>query len=461
MNGSMKPIYILLALSVVVMSCLVDASAQAIVQIASGSAVSYFIKSDGSLWKGDMGHQMALDRAGKLGHRSFFDKLENHTPYDLIVSNGVTTVAMNFQGDTFFVKHDGSLWAMGNNQGGFLGDGTFDTPKQPIQIVSGGVKAVACGEMFTIFLKDDGTVWGFGWSGDGELGVQNNSVMTPKKIIDGGVVAIAAGYLHSLFIKSDGSLWGMGNNGYGQLGMGEKANHSSQPVQIAASNVVSIAAAHYQSFFIKSDGSLWAMGLNQFGALGDCTTDWQYRPEQIVSNHVVAVTAGESGTLFLKKDGSLWAMGISWGTDYGEGIEFGVGSDAKCPTQIFAPNKSAIVAGYYYNAQLKNYANIWAGKFNNTPANLESANRKTTLASSGASLPGYNLITIELLKNGDVRLTYAGDAGVNYALDRSSSLGQPDWVSLVTNNAPVGGVLIMTNTPDTSKNNFWRIRTVR
>lgn len=457
MKRSMKPNCFLLAISLVVLPCAFDASAQSIVQIASDSGVSFFIKSDGSLWKGDFAHQLALDQAGKLGNRSFFDKLENHTPYDLIVSNGVTAVAMNGQHDTFFIKDDGSLWAMGNNDGGHLGDGTFDTPVHPIQIVSSGVKAVACGESFTIFLKDDGSVWGFGWSGDGELGIENNSVMQPKQIMTGGVVAIAAGYSHSLFIKNDGSLWGMGNNGYGQLGMGEKANHSTQPFQIAASNVVSMAAAHYQSFFIKGDGSLWAMGLNDFGQIGDCTIDWAYRPKQIVSDNVVAVTAGRSGTLFLKKDGSLWAMGINWGTDYGEGIEF----HSECPTQIFAPNKPAIVAGYYYNAQLKTCANIWAGKFNNTPTYLKSASGKTALASSGASLPGYNLITIELIKNGDVRLTYSGDSGVNYALDRSSSLSQPDWVSLVTNAAPAGGVLVMTNTPDTSKNNFWRIRAVR
>jgi hypothetical protein len=58
-------------------------------------------------------------------------------------------------------------------------------------------------------------------------------------------------------------------------------------------------------------------------------------------------------------------------------------------------------------------------------------------------------------------MTYSGDAGVNYALERSSSLANPNWVSLVTNKAPVGGVLVITNTPDTTMNNFWRIRAVR
>ena len=470
-----------MALFVVVMQCAFEAGAQTIIQIASSDAVSYFVKSDGSLWRGDAAHKNAKWRdliiranqereqhlpssqtEAQLREMGSHITSSNFEPVDQIVSNGVTAVAM--QGErVFFIKEDGSLWAMGNNNAGFLGDGTYDTPDHPIQIVPGGVAAVACGENYTIFLKNDGSVWGFGWTGDGPLGVgtQNESVIRPKEIVAGGVAAIAAGYMHTLFIKSDGSLWGTGNNSLGQLGLGTNLNHTVRPVEIVASNVVSVVAGANHTLFIKSDGSLWAMGLNDWGQIGDCTIDWPYHPEQIVSNNVVAVTAGYSGSLFLKKDGSLWAMGINWNSDYGEGIEFGVNSDAKCPTQIFAPNKSAIIAGYYYNAQLKTCVNIWAGKFNNTPANLESASGKTTLASSGANLPGYNLIIIELLTSGDVRLTYSGDAGVNYALDRSSSLSQPAWVSLVTNTAPVDGVLVITNTPDTIKNNFWRIRAVR
>jgi hypothetical protein len=287
-------------------------------------------------------------------------------------------------------------------------------------------------------------------------GTKDTSIARPKQLIDEGVAAIAAGYWHSLFIKRDGSLWGTGNNGYGQLGLGTNVHHVLRPVQILASNVVSVVAAHGHSLFIKSDGSLWAMGLNDWGQIGDCSINWRYRPEQIVSNNVVAVTAGYSGSLFLKKDGSLWGMGINWGSDYGEGIEF----HSRCPTQIFAGNNPALVAGYYYNAQLKTCASLWAGKFNNNPAMVGSAGSKAGLASSVASLAGYNLITIEQLNDGNVRLTYSGNAGASYALERSSNLANPKWVPLVTNTAPSGGVLVITNTPDASMNNFWRIRSV-
>jgi alpha-tubulin suppressor-like RCC1 family protein len=454
-----------------------NAGAQAIVQIASYDAVSFFVKSDGSLWRGDFAHALAKrnERMQRLMNElkqhprstQAFEQMreegkhitsDNFEPVDLIVSNGVTAVAMNGQRDTFFIKEDGSLWAMGNNEGGFLGDGTFETPDHPIQLVPGGVVAVACGEAFTLFLKDDGSVWGFGWNGDGPLGdgSQNTSIARPKQLINGGVAAIAAGHGHSLFIKRDGSLWGTGNNGYGQLGLGKDVAHVLQPVEILTSNVVSVAAAHSHTLFIKSDGSLWAMGLNDWGQIGDCTIEWRYRPEQMVSNNVVAVAAGYSGSLVLKRDGSLWGMGINWGSDYGEGIEF----HSRCPTQIFAGNNPGPVAGYYYNAQLKTAASIWAGKFNNNPVIVGAAGSKGGLASSLAGFPGYNLITIEQLTDGNVRLTYSGNAGVNYALERSSNLANPRWVPLVTNTAPSGGVLVITNTPDTSMNNFWRICSV-
>ena len=248
----------------------------------------------------------------------------------------------------------------------------------------------------------------------------------------------------------------MGGNCFGQLGLGTNVEHSLVLAQIVSSNVTSIAAAHGHSLFIKSDGTLWAMGLNDWGQIGDCTINWPYRPKQIASNNVVAVTAGYSGSLFLKKDGSLWGMGINWGSDYGEGIEF----NSECPTQIFAASNSAMVAGYYYNAQLKTYASIWAGQFNNNPAGTGVAKSAAGTPSTIASVPGSNLIAIEMLTDGKVRLTYSGNAGVNYALERSSSLTNPNWMALVTNTAPSGGVLVITNTPDTSINNFWRIRSV-
>ncbi len=78
---------------------------------------------------------------------------------------------------------------MGNNLYGELGD------------------AIAAGEDHSLFLKSDGSLWAmgdneFGQLGDGTL----NSTNRPERIVASGVTAIAAGAYHSLFLKSDGSL---------------------------------------------------------------------------------------------------------------------------------------------------------------------------------------------------------------------------------------------------------------
>jgi hypothetical protein len=77
-----------------------------------------------------------------------------------------------------------------------------------------------------------------------------------------------------------------------------------------------------------------------------------------------------------------------------------------------------------------------------------------------AGIPGYNQISVQLLSGGDVSLSFVGIAGTNYALDRTFNLAPPNWVPQLTNPAAASGVLVFTNTPDATTNNFWRIRSV-
>src|ERR1035441_4770459 len=81
------------------------------------------------------------------------------------------------------------------------------------------VTKIAVGEEHSLFLKSDGSLWAMGNNAEGELGDgSNNRTNRPEQIVASNVTAIAAGYYHSLFLKSDGSLWAMGRNDSGQLG---------------------------------------------------------------------------------------------------------------------------------------------------------------------------------------------------------------------------------------------------
>jgi alpha-tubulin suppressor-like RCC1 family protein len=184
-----------------------------------------------------------------------------------------------------------------------------------------------------------------------------------------------------------------------------------------AKPVIKIAAGDMHSLFLKNDGSLWAMGDNYQGQLGDGTYGTSFPfgtnfPEQIVASNVTAIAAGVYYSLFLKGDGSLWAMGDNDHGQLGDGTTDGGSYRTNLPEQI--------VAGP----------------------------------------PGYNQIAVQFLSGGNVGLSFVGIAGTNYELERSFSLSPANWVPQATNPAGAGGILVFTNTPDATTNNFWRIRSV-
>jgi alpha-tubulin suppressor-like RCC1 family protein len=287
--------------------------------MAAGAAYSLFLLSGGSLWG------LGQNSAGQLGDGTLTDQ---HTP-EMILPSGVTAIAAGDQHSLFIKKHTTGftqfteLWAMGYNQQGQLGNGTFNSTDVPVKIESYAnpgaigsypVTAISVGFHHSLFLKSDGSLWGMGYNGDGELGDgTTNNAVSPEQIVASGVTAIAAGSSHSLFLKNDGSLWAMGSDSAGQLGDGS-FTADYLPEQIVTSGVTAIAARANQSFFLKSDGSLWAMGYNLSGQLGDGTVGtYPYYgvnvPEQIVPNGVTAIAAGYTFSLFLKSGGTMWAMG--------------------------------------------------------------------------------------------------------------------------------------------------------
>jgi len=269
-----------------------------VVAIAGGNVQEYYLKSDGSLWEYDVGQ---------------------------IASNVISIAQSCARSDCLFIKADGSLWALGWNGFGQLGDGTFNNATTPEEIVASNVVACAAGPVDNLFIKSDGSLWGMGRNDDGELGDgTTNDVILPEEIASSGVIAAAVGSFNSLFLKSDDSLWGMGGNESGELGDGTY-NEINEPEQIVSNGVVAISCGVSQSLFLKSDGSLWGMGDKGFGQLGDGTLGnppiyATNQPEEIVSSNVVAISGGVYDSFFIKSDGSLWAMGINEFGGLGDGF---------------------------------------------------------------------------------------------------------------------------------------------
>jgi alpha-tubulin suppressor-like RCC1 family protein len=218
---------------------------------------------------------------------------------------------------SLFIEPGGSLWAMGDDYYGQLGDTNSNFSTGIVQqdmrqeIVSSNVTAITAGLNASLFIKSDGSLWGMGNNGAGQLGPDADPYAqdVPIQIVASNVTAVAEGNTFTLFIKSDGSLWGMGENPYGQLGLGPtyvgEHNGTHVPLQIVASNVVAVATGYGHSLFIKSDGSLWGMGNNADGELGDGTYSNRYYPEQIVPRRqpVIGTVSSAGNTLVLSGNG--------------------------------------------------------------------------------------------------------------------------------------------------------------
>jgi hypothetical protein len=153
---------------------------------------------------------------------------------------------------SLYLKTDGTLWAMGWNDFGQLGDGSTTTRPAPVQVAS-GVAGATAGGSHSLYLKTDGTLWSMGWNLFGQLGDGSTTTRSTPVQVASGVAAATAGYSHSLHLKTDGTLWAMGNNGDGQLGDGSTTARST-PVQVAG-NVLQIAASESASYFIQAAGT--------------------------------------------------------------------------------------------------------------------------------------------------------------------------------------------------------------
>jgi alpha-tubulin suppressor-like RCC1 family protein len=350
------------------MALVLKADGQTVTGVAGGGDHSLYIKNDGSLWG------TGQNSYGELGDGTFGQPPDYSTNQpEQVVADSVMRVTAGFT-HSLFIKTNGSLWAMGNNGFGQLGDGSTNggdyKVNLPEQIIASNVTAVAAGAYHSLFRKSDGSLWGMGYNGDGELGNGTfQSTNLPLQIVASNVIKISAGYTHSLFLKGDGSLWGMGYNGDGELGDGTYGSPpdycTNVPELIVASNVVAIAAGRMHSIFLKNNGSLWAMGGNFSGQLGNGSYDNTNRPQMIVASNVVAIAAGYDHSLFIKNDGSLWAMG---GNQFGQ---LGDGTFAEAPyfstnqpEQIVAGNVTAIAAVYAYSLFIKSDGSLWGMGYN-------------------------------------------------------------------------------------------------
>lgn len=339
---------------------------QKIVAVAVGGERSLALKNDGTVWA------WGNNSLGQLGDCTRVSKsypVQVHGPNNIGFMSGVRAIACA-ENHSLALKNDSTVWAWGDNSSGQLGDSavTFGGIAIPVKVKSlSGVIAIAANSGSSYAIKHDGTVWAWGDNSIGELG--NGSVYhtgcycdsVPRKIPGlSGINSIASGEgTHVLALKNDSTLLAWGNNIEGQIGDSSLSSTILLPSQVHGPNnigfltgIKSIAFGEAQSIALKSDGTVWAWGWNNSGQLGDGTTTNRYVPVQSGTlTNIVSIAEGNDFSFAIRNDGTIWGFGDNWDGQLGDGA---INQIQSTPVQVWGPCN--ISAGIDY----MNEANIQA-----------------------------------------------------------------------------------------------------
>jgi hypothetical protein len=202
-----------------------------------------------------------------------------------------------------FPHRPGSVWAMGSNDFGELGEGSRTGRTTPLRIASlGGANvAVAAGGGDTsehhrnradlsvlpasgsvsLVVKADGRVFVFGMTAETPaLSQPRGPVEVPHEVPGGGIRAVEAGAYHSVALTLDDGVLTWGNGLRGQLGHGS-LDHEATPRLVVAhrigsavygwrrSWIVGISAGGFHSAALTMEGRLYVWGAGTFSQLGN------------------------------------------------------------------------------------------------------------------------------------------------------------------------------------------------
>ncbi|KAL0245292.1 hypothetical protein GEMRC1_009371 [Eukaryota sp. GEM-RC1] len=165
-----------------------------------------------------------------------------------------------------FLKTDGTVWSMGHNEMGQLGDGTNQNRLEPIQVpFLDNIVHLSASANHSFAVTSGGFIWSWGENVEGTLGTGNLRLKTynyPTRICMNKVKFISSSPRHGLALTDDDHVWTWGSE-RALLGNGIKGAQSMVPAQFEFfENVSTCFAGEDHSFVILEDGSIWAYGWN-------------------------------------------------------------------------------------------------------------------------------------------------------------------------------------------------------
>jgi hypothetical protein len=144
-------------------------------------------------------------------------------------------ISGNCNGSLFAIKNDGTIWSMGNNTFGQLGNNSTSYVQFPTKISNKTWRYISSGPNHTLAIDTTGQVYGWGFNQYGQLGDgTGRQSLTPRiaaNLPSLDWVSVYAGSSYSLGKKDNKSLYGWGRNNEYMLGIGNNFD-TLTPVEV-------------------------------------------------------------------------------------------------------------------------------------------------------------------------------------------------------------------------------------
>ena len=297
-------------------------------------------------------HTWGGNEYSQLGNSS---TIESHVPISIStidgsILNGKKIVAIAAGGFHNLALDDtGAVYAWGFNIYGEIGDGTFSTMSNPIELQGGDIGnklivAIACGYHHSIALDNFGKIYIWGQA----VGDDNANLNLPKdisskgSILDKAIVAITAGIGYTVALDSTGTVHVWGVNGNGELGTGDTIS-MLEPVSLSGKGsfynkqIIAIASSLHHCIALDNNGAVHTWGANQIGQLGTGNQNAYLEPVLISNTEtilydktIVAVSAGAGHSIAVDNTGATYAWGFGEHGQMGDGTT----NNMWLPTQI-------------------------------------------------------------------------------------------------------------------------------
>lgn len=170
------------------------------------------------------------------------------------------------------------------------------------------VRTIGAGRHHLVYVKNDDTLWGIGNNDYGQLGNPDLLYKSNPVQIDTDVLKVYGGGENTGYIKNNDTFWMIGSNLAGQLGTGDTEDRAI-PVQVSTD--VKFAAIGDTTMYIKTNGDLYAMGDNLYGQLANGLLDSAYEPV-LVDTDVYRAAVGTGHAFYIKSDRTLYGMGYNY-----------------------------------------------------------------------------------------------------------------------------------------------------